>query len=56
MSTDEKFDQLAADQLKAEILDAVIGREIIVLQETSSTSDAISRVASTDGLPSILEG
>jgi BirA family biotin operon repressor/biotin-[acetyl-CoA-carboxylase] ligase len=56
MSTDEKFDQLAADQLKAEIPDAVIGREIIVLQETSSTSDAISRVASTNGLPSIPEG
>src|SRR5213595_2777583 len=56
MSTDEKFDQLAAHQLKAEIPDAVIGREIIVLQETSSTSDAISRVASADGLPSILEG
>ena len=56
MSTDEKFDQLAADQLKAEVPDAVIGREIIVLEETSSTSDAISRVASTDGLPSIPEG
>src|SRR5947207_8543523 len=56
MSTDEKFDQLAAHQLKAEIPDAVIGREIIVLQETSSTSDAISRVASTGGLPSRLEG
>jgi BirA family transcriptional regulator, biotin operon repressor / biotin---[acetyl-CoA-carboxylase] ligase len=50
------FEQLAADRLKAEIPDAVIGREIIVLQETSSTSDAISRVASTDGLPSIPEG
>jgi BirA family transcriptional regulator, biotin operon repressor / biotin---[acetyl-CoA-carboxylase] ligase len=48
--------RLAADQLKAEVPDAVIGREIIVLQETSSTSDAISRVASTDGLPSIPEG
>ena len=56
MSTDEKFDQLAAHQLKAEIPDAVIGREIIVLQETRSTSDAISRVASADGLLSILEG
>jgi BirA family transcriptional regulator, biotin operon repressor / biotin---[acetyl-CoA-carboxylase] ligase len=48
--------RLAADQLKAEVPDAVIGREIIVLQETSSTSDAISRVASMDGLPSIPEG
>lgn len=56
MSTDEKFDHLAADQLRAEVPDAVIGREIIVLQETSSTNDAISRVVSTDGLPCIPEG
>ena len=56
MSKDEKFDQLTADQLKAEVPDTVIGREIIVLQETNSTNDAISRVASTDGLPSIPEG
>jgi BirA family transcriptional regulator, biotin operon repressor / biotin---[acetyl-CoA-carboxylase] ligase len=51
MSKDEKFDGLIADQLKAEVPDAVIGREIIVLQETSSTNDAIARIASTDGLP-----
>jgi BirA family biotin operon repressor/biotin-[acetyl-CoA-carboxylase] ligase len=56
MFTDEKFDHLAADQLKAEAPDSVIGREIIVLQETSSTNDAISRVVSTDGLPCIPEG
>src|SRR5215467_10746976 len=56
MSTDEKFDRLTADQLKAHLPDAVIGREIIVLQETSSTNDAISRVASTDGVPCIPEG
>jgi BirA family transcriptional regulator, biotin operon repressor / biotin---[acetyl-CoA-carboxylase] ligase len=56
MSTDEKLDQLTADQLKSQIPGAVIGREIIVLQQTSSTNDAISRVASTDGLPSIPEG
>ena len=56
MFMDEKFDHLAADQLKAEVPDAVIGREIIVLQETSSTNDAISRVVSTDGLPCIPEG
>ncbi|MGE5214446.1 MAG: biotin--[acetyl-CoA-carboxylase] ligase [Nitrospirota bacterium] len=56
MFTDEKLDHLAADQLKAELHDAVIGREIIVLQETSSTNDAISRVVSTDGLPCIPEG
>jgi BirA family transcriptional regulator, biotin operon repressor / biotin---[acetyl-CoA-carboxylase] ligase len=56
MSTVEKFDRLAADQLKAKVPDAVIGREIIVLEQTSSTNDAISRLASTDGLPSIPEG
>jgi BirA family transcriptional regulator, biotin operon repressor / biotin---[acetyl-CoA-carboxylase] ligase len=56
MSRDEKFDGLIADQLKADVPNAVIGREIIVLQETSSTNDAISRVASTNGLPSIPEG
>src|SRR5215468_6892630 len=56
MSTDEKFDRLTADRLKAHLPDVVIGREIIVLQETSSTNDAISRVASTDGMPCIPEG
>ncbi len=56
MSTVEKFDRLAADQLKAEAPDAVIGREIIVLEQTSSTNDAILRVASTNGLPSTPEG
>src|SRR5215470_1590738 len=56
MSTAEKLDRLIADQLKAKVSGAVIGREIIVLEETSSTNDVISRVASTDGLPSIPEG
>ena len=56
MPTDEKFHGLIADQLKAEVPDAVIGREIIVLQETSSTNDAISRIASADNLPSVSEG
>jgi len=57
MSTVNKFDWLSADQLKAELpRGAVIGREIIVLEQTSSTNDAVSRVASTEGLPSILEG
>src|SRR5437763_10038945 len=57
MSTVSKLRRLIADQLKAELpLGAVIGREIIVLAQTGSTNDAISRVASTDGLPSILEG
>src|SRR5213592_3312224 len=56
MSTAEKLDRLIADQLKAELPCAIIGREIIVLEQTGSTNDAIWRVASTDGLPSIPEG
>jgi BirA family biotin operon repressor/biotin-[acetyl-CoA-carboxylase] ligase len=56
MSTVEKLDRLAADQLKAKAPGAIIGWEIIVLEQTSSTSDAISRLASTDALPSIPEG
>src|SRR5918996_3299518 len=56
MSTDEKLDRLTADQLKTKAPGALIGREIIVLEQTSSTNDDISRVASTDGLPSIPEG
>jgi BirA family biotin operon repressor/biotin-[acetyl-CoA-carboxylase] ligase len=56
MPTVEKFDGLIAAQFKAEVPDTVIGREIIVLQETSSTNDAICRIASTDGPSSITEG
>jgi BirA family biotin operon repressor/biotin-[acetyl-CoA-carboxylase] ligase len=56
MSTVEKLDRLTADQLKAKAPGAMIGWEIIVLEQTSSTNDAISRLASMDGLPSIPEG
>src|SRR5206468_7855721 len=56
MSTAEKFDRLIADQLQAALPCSIIGREIIVLEQTGSTNDAIWRVASTDGLPSISEG
>src|SRR6266702_8813905 len=56
MSTVEKLDRLTADQLQAALPDAIIGRESIVLEQTGSTNDAIWRVASTDGLPSIPEG
>src|SRR5881394_1762746 len=57
MSTVNKFDWLSADQLKAELpRGPVIGREIIVLEQTSSTNDAVSRVASTGDLAGILEG
>jgi BirA family biotin operon repressor/biotin-[acetyl-CoA-carboxylase] ligase len=47
---------LIADQLQAALPCSIIGREIIVLEQTGSTNDAIWRVASTDGLPSIPEG
>src|SRR5881409_3600558 len=56
MSPAEKLDRLIADQLKAELPCAIIGREIIVLEQTGSTNDAIWRVASANGLPSIPEG
>jgi len=56
MSTVEKLDPLIADQLQAQRPGAIIGRDVIVLEKTSSTNDAISRVASTDGLQSIPDG
>src|SRR5215469_18959715 len=49
MSQPEKLDRLIADQLQAELLSAVIGREIIVLEQTGSTNDAILHVASPQG-------
>jgi len=42
----EKSDQLIAEQLKSGLPDVLIGREIIVLQQTNSTNDAIFRVMS----------
>ena len=56
MSTVEKLDPLIADQLQAEYPGGIIGREVIVLEKTSSTNDAISRVSLTDGLQSIPDG
>ena len=56
MSTIEKLDRLTADQLQAALPGAIIGRKSIVFEQTGSTNDAIWRVASTDGLPSIPEG
>jgi BirA family biotin operon repressor/biotin-[acetyl-CoA-carboxylase] ligase len=56
MSTVEKLDQLIAEQLQAARPGSIIGRKIIVLEQTSSTNDAILQVASMDGLPSIPEG
>src|SRR6266481_752214 len=49
MSTAEKLDRLIADQLQAALPCSIIGREIIVLEQTSSTNDAILQVASPQG-------
>jgi BirA family transcriptional regulator, biotin operon repressor / biotin---[acetyl-CoA-carboxylase] ligase len=49
-------DQLIADQLKSELPDAVIGRAIIVLEQTGSTNDAILQIASAHPPPPITEG
>ena len=56
MSTVEKLDRLTADQLQAALPGAMIGQKSVVLEQTGSTNDAIWRVASTEGLPSIPEG
>jgi len=61
MSRTEKADQLIADQLKSELPEVLIGREIIVLQQTSSTNDAIlqirsTRAAAVSSPPSVTEG
>ncbi len=56
MFTAEKLDRLIADQLQAALPCSIIGREIIVLEQTGSTNDAILQVASTDGLASTPEG
>jgi BirA family biotin operon repressor/biotin-[acetyl-CoA-carboxylase] ligase len=53
MSTVEKLDQLIADQLQAALPSAVIGRQVVVLEQTCSTNDAILEVDagnSNDGL------
>jgi BirA family biotin operon repressor/biotin-[acetyl-CoA-carboxylase] ligase len=56
MARDKTFEPLIPDQLEAAVGGAVIGRKIIVLEQTSSTNDAISRIASTDGLLPIPDG
>jgi BirA family transcriptional regulator, biotin operon repressor / biotin---[acetyl-CoA-carboxylase] ligase len=61
MSMAETADQLIAEQLKSELHDVLIGREIIVLQQTGSTNDAILQTISTRGAavsssPAITEG
>jgi BirA family transcriptional regulator, biotin operon repressor / biotin---[acetyl-CoA-carboxylase] ligase len=42
-------DQLTADELRSELADAVIGSQVIVLEQTTSTNDAILQVASLQG-------
>jgi BirA family transcriptional regulator, biotin operon repressor / biotin---[acetyl-CoA-carboxylase] ligase len=49
MSPAKKLDRLIADQLQAVLPGAVIGREIIVLEQTGSTNDAILQVAFSQG-------
>jgi BirA family transcriptional regulator, biotin operon repressor / biotin---[acetyl-CoA-carboxylase] ligase len=49
MSTAEKLDRLIADQLQAALPCSIIGRNIIVLDQTGSTNDAIFQVASPQG-------
>src|SRR4029450_3297513 len=51
MSQAEKVVRLIADQLQAALASAVIGRKILVLEQTSSTNDAILQVASQNGAP-----
>lgn len=50
MSTDERFERLNPDRLKLLLADVgVIGREIIVLDQTASTNDAIFDIAASQG-------
>lgn len=46
MSMVEKLDRLIADQLQAALPSTIIGRQIVVLEQTSSTNDAILQTAS----------
>src|SRR5439155_11724177 len=48
MSPGEILDPLNADQLRAHLHRAVIGQQIIVLEQTSSTNDAILQVATAN--------
>ena len=48
MSPAEMLERLAADEMQAALGSAVIGREIIVLDQTDSTNDAILQFATPD--------
>ena len=52
------LDRLIAEELQADLVSAVIGREIIVLKQTGSTNDAILQIAnanSDEGLVAFAE-
>ena len=49
MSTVEKLDRLIASQLQAALTSAFIGRQIVVVEQTTSTNDAILQIASPKG-------
>src|SRR6478752_5573871 len=49
MSIVDKLDQLIADQLQAALPCSIVGRNIIVLDQTGSTNDAIFQIASPQG-------
>jgi BirA family transcriptional regulator, biotin operon repressor / biotin---[acetyl-CoA-carboxylase] ligase len=49
MSPGEILDRLTADELRAQLHCAVIGQQIIVLEQTSSTNDAILEVTWPQG-------
>jgi BirA family biotin operon repressor/biotin-[acetyl-CoA-carboxylase] ligase len=46
----DKLDRLIADQLQAALPCSIVGRNIIVLEQTGSTNDAIFQVASPQGV------
>jgi BirA family biotin operon repressor/biotin-[acetyl-CoA-carboxylase] ligase len=48
MSPAEMLDRFVADEMQAALGSAVIGREIIVLDQTGSTNDAILKIATPD--------
>src|SRR5437867_5885608 len=48
MSPPEMLEHLATDEMRAALGHAVIGREIIVLNQTGSSNDAILQIATPD--------
>ena len=55
MSKVEKVEPLVADQLQAALPSPLIGRQIVVLEQTGSTNDAILQVASPQGAASLVD-